>query len=171
MEVNVPTCTITTKAHSLSHLSRWSVQGWHILNKVRLMPGQEGKFQVQQRFISEWKKKRDGQMGHSEFVMEKPAGSTYMISMNFLVPAGKKTKTFYHRLGTCYNFSAYTHPYAWIFSSLVCTPSLVAVRCPGPAPLRWAGACGAVQESGERSVLCRWVAKALQTVLKKCGGS
>lgn len=27
---------------------------------------------------------------HSEFVVEKPAGSTYMISMNFLAPSGEK---------------------------------------------------------------------------------
>lgn len=33
--------------------------------------------------------KRDGEMCHSEFLMEKPAGSTYMISMNYLAPAGK----------------------------------------------------------------------------------
>lgn len=34
-------------------------------------------------------KKRWGKC-HSEFVVEKPAGSTYMISMNFLAPSGKK---------------------------------------------------------------------------------
>lgn len=53
------------------------------------------------------RKKEMGKCVHSEFVMEKPAGS-----MNFLVPAGKKTKNLYHRLGTCYNFSANTHSYA-----------------------------------------------------------
>lgn len=32
-------------------------------------------------------------MCHSEFVVEKPADSTDMISMNFLAPAGKKPET------------------------------------------------------------------------------
>lgn len=65
------------------------VQGWHILEKV----WQTGREVLGTAKVHLWVEgKSVGEMYHSEFVMEKHAGSTYTISINFLAPAGKKNK-------------------------------------------------------------------------------
>lgn len=154
MQVTVLACIITTKTYSLSELSRWSVRGWYILEKVWLMPGQEGQFKLQQRFISEWKKiKRWGNVSfwgsHGKILL----APHIWFPVNSWHLQGKKKRNFCHRLGACYNLGIYIHMLL-SFSSLVCTPSLIAVQCSGTTPLWWEGSCGGVQEWGERCILC-----------------